>query len=744
MSGSTCRLLRMATWRTPIHRELNRRLPDAVGERTAAQFARLGLFTVGDVIRHTPRRYLAGTQMSDFASLQVGDEVALVAKVQSTKIRQGARQRVESLITDGSGYLTVTLFAPKPFLATWWSGLLEPGARGIFVGKVGVFNNSLQLTHPDFVMIDGKGQVTGKKDQEKRSMQRAVQRSTLVGLYPATSKLPTWVIAETIELLLPSIRSLGDTLPPWVVDKAGVLPLPHALTEVHEPVDVDHAERGRDRLRFDEAFGMQLAMAQRRRAFADQQATARPRVAGGLLDEFDARLPFVLTKGQVDVGEKVFGEMASTRPMHRLLQGEVGSGKTIVALRAMLTVVDSGGQTVLLAPTEVLAKQHHATITGLLGDLGEGQRLGAHDHATAVTLLTGSLPAAAKREALNQITTGDAGIVIGTHALLSDPVEFFDLGLVVIDEQHRFGVEQRAALAAKAEKQPHTLVMTATPIPRSVAMTVFGDLEVSELRERPAKRGAVKTVFVDTFNNPHWVERAWERIREEVAKGRQAFVVCPAISAKQTEGDVDSGADMTTVTELLPQLASGPLAGLRLGMAHGKQPVAERDAAMADFVAGRLDVLVSTTVIEVGVDVANASVMVVMDADRFGITQLHQLRGRIGRGEHEGLCLLMAAPGEEQENAQLRIRALVQSDDGFDLAERDLELRREGDVLGAAQSGGSSLKLLRVLEDADLIRATKELADEVLADPRAKGDPLLDDLMTQAELVAAGEWLVKS
>ncbi|MDO5736040.1 MAG: ATP-dependent DNA helicase RecG [Propionibacteriaceae bacterium] len=734
----------MATWRTPIHRELNRRLRDAVGEKTAVQFAKLGLNTVGDVIRHTPRRYLAGTQMSDFASLQVGEEVAVVAKVQSTHIRQGARQRVESLITDGSGYLTVTLFAPKPFHATWWSSLLEPGSRGIFVGKVGVFNNSLQLTHPDFVMIDGKGRVTGKKEQEKRSMQRAVQRSTLVGLYPATGKLPTWIIAETIQMLLPAIRSLGDTLPPWVVDRSGVLPLPQALTEVHEPVDVHQAERGRDRLLFDEAFGMQLAMAHRRRTFALQEATPRPRVVGGLLDEFDARLPFELTDGQVAVGETVFEELARPQPMHRLLQGEVGSGKTIVALRAMLTVVDSGGQAVLLAPTEVLAKQHLATITSLLGDLGEGQRLGAHDKATAVTLLTGSLPAAAKREALNQIMSGDAGIVVGTHALLSDPVEFFDLGLVVIDEQHRFGVEQRAALAEKAERKPHTLVMTATPIPRSVAMTVFGDLEVSELRERPAKRAAVKTVFVDTRNNPHWVERAWQRIREEVTKGRQAFIVCPAISPKQTEGDVDPATDMTAVTELMPLLAAGPLAGLRLGMAHGKQQVAERDAAMSDFAAGNIDVLVATTVIEVGVDVANASVMVIMDADRFGITQLHQLRGRIGRGEHEGLCLLLAAPGEGQEDAQLRIRALVQSDDGFELAERDLELRKEGDVLGAAQSGGSSLKLLRVLEDADLIRATKILADEVLSDPRAAGDALLEDLMAQAELVAAGEWLVKN
>ena len=520
------------------------------------------------------------------------------------------------------------------------------------------------------------------------------------------------------------------------VEEAGVLPFQEALTAVHEPTDREQAEVGKARLKFDEAFGIQLAMAHRRSQYAEEPATPRPRRFGGLLDAFDQRLPFTLTRGQTEIGELIFDELARATPMNRLLQGEVGSGKTLVALRAMLAAVDAGGQAVLLAPTEVLAKQHYQTITRFMGDLGEGRALGAHPDATGVVLLTGSRSTASKREALNAIVTGEAGIVIGTHALLSDPVEFFDLGLVVIDEQQRFGVEQRAALSAKAENKPHTLVMTATPIPRSIAMTVFGDLETSELRERPAGRAEVQTVFVDTHRNPTWVTRAWERIREEVAAGRQAFVVCPAITAKEEEG-------LTAVEELAPLLAEGPLEGLRVGVVHGKQAVPDRDEAMAAFASGETDVLVSTTVIEVGVDVPNATVMVIMDADRFGLSQLHQLRGRIGRGGHEGLCLLLAGVGDNAD-AHTRLTALAGTTDGFELAELDLQLRREGDVLGAAQSGAGSLKLLRALGDAHVIQRAKGLAERVLADPRAETDPLLADLMAKAEEVATAEWMEKT
>ncbi|HJE50807.1 MAG TPA: ATP-dependent DNA helicase RecG [Tessaracoccus flavescens] len=732
----------MSTWRTPIYRELGRRLVDVVGGKTAAEFAKLGLVTVDDLVRHVPRRYISGTEGTDFGTLRVGDDVAVIATVKrSERFWTRGTGRVTATLTDGRGTVTASFFSKKEHILNFWLGQLAPGNRGIFVGKVGAFNDQFQLTHPDFVILDG-ARITGGKAAVRDAMQRQVQRATMVPLYPASGKLPTWVIGDSIQMVLPTLR--GDTLPEWVVNAAGVLPLELALSEVHEPIEVDNARHGVERLRFDEAFGIQLAMAHRRREQAHQVATPRPRRADGLLAAFDERLPFTLTAGQQSIGETVFEELAGTSPMNRLLQGEVGSGKTLVALRAMLAVVDAGGQAVLLAPTEVLAKQHYKTITTLLGDLGEGRKLGAHPDATGVVLLTGSRSTAGKREALNDILTGDAGIVIGTHALLSDPVTFFDLGLVVVDEQHRFGVEQRAALSAKAQQKPHTLVMTATPIPRSIAMTVFGDLEVSELRERPAGRAPVQTVFVNTRQNPHWVDRAWERIREEVAAGRQAFIVCPAINA--SEASVSEEGEKRTIAaveELVPMLASGPLKGLRLGAVHGKQPVAERDETMAAFASGKLDVLVATTVIEVGVDVPNASVMVVMDADRFGLSQLHQLRGRIGRGSHPGLCLLLA-PVVDNPDADTRLGAMAATTDGFELAELDLTLRREGDVLGAAQSGRGSLKLLRAVADADLIRRAKVLAEQVIDDERAASDPLLADLMAKAEEVAAGEWMEKT
>ena len=744
-------------WRTPIYRELGRRLVDVLGGKTAKEFEKLGVYSVDDLVRHIPRRYLAGSEMSDFSDLTIGEDAAVVAEVRHVETAVSNDQhRVKAVLTDGDSNITITLFAPRIRhekmrpkalgLIRFWTEQLQVGRRGIFVGRVGEFRTERQLTHPEFVMLDGAelaGQARTERQQARAAMGRAVQRDSLVGLYPAHSKLPTWVIAESIQLALPAIA--GDTLPAWVVETAGVLPFEHALTAVHQPTDRRQAEIGIQRLRFDEAFGIQLAMAQRRRELAAEPATPRPKRHDGLLAAFDERLPFVLTAGQLSIGETIFEELGRDVPMHRLLQGEVGSGKTLVALRAMLAVVDAGGQAVLLAPTEVLAKQHYLTITRLLGELGEGRQLGAHPDATGVVLLTGSRSAAGKREALNNIVTGEAGIVIGTHALLSDPVTFFDLGLVVIDEQHRFGVEQRAALAAKAERKPHTLVMTATPIPRSIAMTVFGDLEVSELRERPVGRAPVQTVFVNTQTHPAWVERAWERIREEAAAGRQAFVVCPAITAKQLEaGMVDDGQRaLVSVEELAPLLREGPLEGLRIGVVHGKQAAADRDDSMAAFSAGELDVLVATTVIEVGVDVPNASVMVIMDADRYGLSQLHQLRGRIGRGSHPGLCLLLA-PVTDNEAAEIRLTTMTRSDDGFELAELDLRLRREGDVLGAAQSGAGSLKLLRALDDREVIMGAKVLAERVIDDPRTGTDPLLADLMTKAEEMAAGEWMEKS
>ncbi|MFY9808525.1 MAG: ATP-dependent DNA helicase RecG, partial [Pseudonocardiaceae bacterium] len=470
----------------------------------------------------------------------------------------------------------------------------------------------------------------------------------------------------------------------------------------------------------------------------------------GLAAAFDAALPFTLTAGQRDVGELLAFELAGEHPMNRLLQGEVGSGKTVVALRAMLQVLDAGRQAVLLAPTEVLAAQHARSLRSMLGDYGRAGELGSAEQATRITLLTGSLPARSRKQALLDAASGAAGIVIGTHALIQDRVSFADLGLVVVDEQHRFGVEQRDALRARAVDgtSPHVLVMTATPIPRTVAMTVYGDLEVSALRELPLGRSPISTTVVPVGEKPSWLERVWRRIAEEVASGQQAYVVCPRIGDTDAadsedadgEPDEDGGRAPLAVLDLAPQLAEGPLAGLRLGVLHGRLPGNDKDVVMRSFTADEIDVLVATTVVEVGVDVPNATVMVIMDAQRFGVSQLHQLRGRVGRGAHPGLCLLVTDSPEGTPGRE-RLDAVAATTDGFELAQRDLELRREGDVLGALQSGRrSGLKLLSLLRDADLIGQARQAAQQLVeADPELTEHPglarlaadLLDDQRAQ-------------
>ncbi len=734
----------MTTWLTPTYTELNRPLADLVGATTAKPFAPLKIRTVGDLLRHVPRRYLFGTENSDFSELVPGEDVAVIAEVLRVEAKgQEPRRRLEVRLSDGTGMLDVTFFGKGRFV-DWWQRQLSTSRRGIFVGKVGSFNGRPQLTHPDFVMIDAVGHVVGKADKE--DMVRQVTRSGLVGLYPARAKLPTWTISSTIDFVLDTVGELAEPLPQWVLDEVELPTLNQAVLGVHRAQDRDQAALGKLRLQFDEALALQLTMARRR---ADNAHHRAPALQGGrstLGEQFDARLPFTLTAGQVQVSDELFADLASDQPMQRLLQGEVGSGKTLVALRAMLRAVDSGRQAVLLAPTEVLATQHATTIRKLLGDLGGGRVLGAPEDATQVALLTGSMPAPARNQALFDIASGEAGIVIGTHAVLADRVQFADLGLIVVDEQHRFGVEQRAALNAKAELRPHVLVMTATPIPRSVAMTVFGDLEVSQLTEVPAGRSDVQTTVVDISRNPGWVDRGWQRIVEEVAQGRQAFVVCPAISPSQREdtGEEPMVSGGANVTELYAELSTGALSDLRVGMLHGRMSADQKDEVMGQFAAGDLDVLVATTVIEVGVDVPNASVMVIMDADRFGVSQLHQLRGRVGRGQHPGLCLLVTA-AEDASPARERLAAVASTRDGFILAEADLAARREGDVLGADQSGGrSTLRLLRVTENADLIAMARTIAERLVAQDPDRADPHLVDIERQTELLAAGDWLERS
>ncbi len=691
-----------------------------------------GYRTVGDLLQHYPRRWVDKGSLSGLGSLEPDEHVTVLATVVSLeqhtytdRRRGGTAFRTEVRVATEDARLMLTFFDKQPRLAKWRRDQLAVGRTGLFSGKVGTFRGQLQLTNP-------QSQVFGAPEEAQAAAADWDQVPQLITIYPATASVQSWQIASAISLALDLVHEVPELLPETVRAEHGFLPARQALEGLHRPDSWEQQEEAVRRLRFDEAFVTQTALAQRRAALRALQARPRAGRPDGLLDRFDERLPFELTAGQREVSREVLDDLAAGHPMHRLLQGEVGSGKTVVSLRAMLRVVDSGGQAALLAPTEVLALQHHRSITAMLGDLAAGGMLGGAVDATQVALLTGSLGAAARRQALLDAASGAAGIVVGTHALLEDRVQFADLGLAVVDEQHRFGVEQRAALAGKGGGMPpHVLVMTATPIPRTVAMTVFGDLETSTLRELPAGRAPIRTTVVPLTEQPSWVARVYQRIREEVRQGHQVYVVCPRIAGDEVDGtaqppDVDDSVPMAAVEEVAPMLAEGPLAGLRVQALHGRLPPDTKDAVMRAFAAGDIDVLVSTTVIEVGVDVAGATMMVVLHAERFGVSQLHQLRGRVGRGSSAGLCLLVTnAPAGAP--ARQRLDAVAATTDGFELARVDLAQRREGDVLGASQSGRrSSLRLLHVLEHEDVVLAAREAAAELVAeDPGLDGSPVL-------------------
>jgi ATP-dependent DNA helicase RecG len=691
--------------------DLESKLSSVVGDRTAKVLQdAFDIKTVGDLMRHYPRRYLVRGELSDISGLIEGDEVTILAQVLTSTNRplRGRKGSIfEVVVTDGTDKLSLTFFNQA-----WREKELKVGRQGLFAGKVGVFNNKKQLSHPDYEMIPDGNDV----DAATTSF-----AGKYLPVYPATAKMPSWKISKCIEMAIDSLDEVEDFLPEPIRIANKYPTLHQALVQLHRPADLDSAESARERLTFDEAFLLQSLLVLRRNELKKLNTISRKVIKGGILQAFDSSLPFELTGGQKQVCAEIENDLAQAHPMHRLLQGEVGSGKTIVALRAMLAVVDSGGQAALLAPTEVLAAQHVRTIEKLLGPLAQGPMLGSQEKATQVTLITGSQNAASRKAALALAASGDAGIVIGTHALLGEKVEFKDLGLIVVDEQHRFGVEQRDALKEKAQKPPHLLVMTATPIPRTVAMTVFGDLDVSTLRELPLGRQAITTHVIPVMEKPAFLERAWQRIRDEVAQGHQAYVVAPRIAAGNDENaDIDflfgtESSDIASVEELAPRLHGGDLAGLKVAMLHGRLSSEEKDSTMKAFAAGEIDVLVSTTVIEVGVDVANATIMVIMDADRFGVSQLHQLRGRIGRGDSPGLCLLVTNSSVETA-ARERLNAVAATLDGFELSRIDLEQRREGDVLGATQSGSAShLRLLRVIRDENLIERARTKAQDLIA-----------------------------
>ncbi|MBF6185335.1 MULTISPECIES: ATP-dependent DNA helicase RecG [Nocardia] len=752
---------------------LSDRLDHILGAKAADSLAdAFDMHTVEDLLRHYPLRYATQGQPLTEEAPEDGSHITVIGRITKTELRPMRNRRGSLLkvqLDTGSG---------RPVDVTFFNGdkvkyVVKQGLRAMMSGNVSYWRpGSWSLSHPGYLILPetedesvgtmtrvrGGGDLRGLAESAKGAagVDVSFMSREFIPVYPATAKVQSWDLLACVRQVLEQLDPIDDPLPLDIREERGLLPVSDALRLIHLPEHRADIDRARDRLRFDEALALQLVLAERRHEVSARTARPCPPRADGIAAAFAERLPFELTAGQQKVIGEISADLARTHPMHRLLQGEVGSGKTIVALHAMLQVVDAGQQCALLAPTEVLAAQHYRSLTAMLGELGTAGELGAAEHATRVVLVTGSMSASAKKAALLAAVTGEAGIVIGTHALIQDNVEFFDLGMVIVDEQHRFGVEQRDALRAKAKAgtSPHLLVMTATPIPRTIAMTTLGDLETSTLTELPRGRSPITSKVVPRKLHPNWVDRAWERILEEVGQGRQAYVVCSRIGDDEEGGRTAKGRKAAeekeppptqAVLDVFEMLRHGPLASVRVGLLHGRLPADEKDEVMRAFHEGAVDVLVCTTVVEVGVDVPNATVMVIVDADRFGVSQLHQLRGRVGRGAHTGLCLLVtdAAPGG---SAMTRLEAVAATNDGFELAVLDLRQRREGDVLGSAQSGTArSLRLLSLLDDLEVITTAQDLARRLVeADPGLREHPGLAAMMHAAVDAERLEYLAKS
>ena len=727
---------------------LGRPVTRFVGKRTAAQLAKQGVETGGDLLRLLPRRYDTWGDLTDMRTLVKGEQATIQAQIvraSSRRTRSGrAPALMEATVTDGVSTMDVVQFGAAGQMRAR-ATQLAPGTTVLMSGKVGLHRGRRQLSNPRLYVLD-----------ELDEAEREALLARPMPIYPGTEALPSWSVGKAVRTVLDQLEpgDVPDPLPEGLRRQAGLIDAYTAYRWVHRPDDAHQWKAARTRLRHEEALVLQVALAQRRahhEATRTAVAWPEPEATGSLRADLDAALPYDLTAGQVRVGQEITTDLARTVPMQRLLQGDVGSGKTLVALRAMLQVVGGGGQAALLAPTEVLAAQHHSSLEAVLGPLGRLGMLGGAERATRVHLLTGSTPAAQRRRILADLAAGEPAIVVGTHALLSETVQIPFLGLVVVDEQHRFGVAQRDALRERGgvtdpvtgqRHTPHLLVMTATPIPRTVAMTVFGDLVTSVLDELPAGRSPVTTHLVP-WSRTSWIEGIWRRAAKEIAAGGRVYVVCPRIEGGDDEpqqgdaavSDADIDAERASGLLALEEPASRPdrplasveewrqrleaepaLEGIGVGVLTGRMSSEDKASAMMGFASGATPVLVSTTVIEVGVDVPEASMMVILDADRFGLSQLHQLRGRVGRGDRESVCVAVTGV-EVGTTAFHRLKAFASTTDGFALAEADLDLRSEGDVLGASQSGRTSgLDLLRVTRDARLIATARRQAERIVDD----------------------------
>jgi ATP-dependent DNA helicase RecG len=687
-----------------------------VGEQKANSLAELGIETVLDLLLHYPRRYLDRTNEALIKDLVVGEEAMVLGTVKRVTVRRTKQKR--SLVTvdlaDGSGYLASTFFNQP-----WRERQLKAGTQAVFFGKVELYGGRKQMTNP---VVDLVGDRTGR----------------IVPIYPQSEKaaLTTWELGQWIEESLRRAGELDDPVPGWVLDRFDLIDRTAALRGIHVPETAEEHRAARKRLVFDELLRIQLVLVRRKRELERTSVGIAHRTDGELVRRFHEVLPFPLTGAQRRAIDEIAADMASPVPMHRLLQGDVGSGKTLLAVSSLLLAVQGGHQGALMAPTEVLAEQHHLSVRAMLEGLtltDDDNLFG--DRPVRVELLTNRTTAADRTRLSAALLAGEVDVLIGTHALIEDKVAFRSLGLAVIDEQHRFGVEQRAALRDKGGPVPDVLVMTATPIPRTAAMTVYGDLDMSVLDELPPGRTPVTTIWA---RGPLEELTAWARVREEVAAGHQAYVVAPLIEESEK-------LEVRSAQEVFEELGAGELAGLRLALLHGRVPPKDKETVMAAFRAGLVDVLVATTVIEVGVDVPNASVMVIVDADRFGIAQLHQLRGRVGRGVAVSWCYLLGAGATP--DAEERLSAVERTTDGFELAEVDLELRGEGTIMGTRQKGRNDLRLASLRRDKAWVEPAREVAFRLVDE--GVSEAMVDELATllpegDDEATAGAEYLFKS